>query len=1030
MLKIIVTKKRDVAGFCFNGDIVETLFDRNEVLTGVPSAGGGVGGFCGTSDGGDFVDCYAWGSVEAHVTLFASNWFNEEEPLTYHSAVSIAGGFVGISMSSTITNCYSIGSALLYDTGDIEYYASRLDGTPVLSGFASVECAQSAVVTDSYWDVTASGSADSTLATGQSTIWMQTQENYEVAGWDFDTVWEILPTITPSTDVLPYDDYYYDAEAGTYKDRWGSDLTWDGTWGSIWTANPVWCTRDMIKHNRYGLGKYIRQEYLDDDLCIELAKYCDEMVKSGITGTDSDVCDKRFRMDLVIDSAGRAADVMQMMTNLYRGFQFYSLGSIDLGIDRPQESTQMFGMGNIVKGSYSGGWLSWKESINDVRIRYLDRSHKFEQDMVGYSKRSVGDKYRPKEYHLYGVVRRSQAMREAMYLYNVSNIISRTISFRAGIDAIVAKAGQVIEFSHDVPQWGFSGRVVRSSASDVLIDQAVTLTGGETYFIRVQYPNDAMETVQISDAAADRTTSDLPILTSFSSDVSAFDKYSLGTSTSISKPFRIMKIIKEGGYEADIVGIEYNSDVYDQEAFKKPGSYYSVLNLSEMQVSSLVLHERLIVASDGTIQSALDIYWEAPSTRNVVYRSYSGAKIYSKTADNPDTWILEGFAYGTRFTLHKDADSVTEYEIKVVAVTNDGYEANLYSAPTATITLYGKTAPPEDVTNFDVTQYGDKLYFTWTPVSDVDVSFYRITRGSIYESGTTIAETDSTVLELSATDAVGSQTFWIVAVDTSGNISANPTMDTLGVAPVDGAASLSSFDIWSTGLEGSFTSDFSFEYSNVYDRTYNRKIMSLGTIDSWESLEAKNKSWEEAFSDSDLMLDSNFVTSPQSWTMLDPVVLPAIYSFVIVPEVTYKSNSTGTVSIYVSTSLNGVVWEDFSLLTTSIYTAKYLRYRVVIQNTSGVNDVKVSSILLHHASLNRTTARGQDVLIDIAGNTEEFGITFAEPPQIIATIVNGVSGAVIVDSKTVSDFVVHVENFSGSNIGTAEIDWIAEGYIE
>lgn len=72
-------------------------------------------------------------------------------------------------MSSSITNCYSIGQS---DYGLVS--------------------ADPGTTTECFWDTEASGTETSEAGVGHVTSWMQTQGNYEAAGWDFDTIWEIL----------------------------------------------------------------------------------------------------------------------------------------------------------------------------------------------------------------------------------------------------------------------------------------------------------------------------------------------------------------------------------------------------------------------------------------------------------------------------------------------------------------------------------------------------------------------------------------------------------------------------------------------------------------------------------------------------------------------------------------------------------------------------------------------------------------------------------------------------------------------
>jgi hypothetical protein len=122
----------------------------------VTGSGDIVGGFIGYANlvlETTVKDCYAWGEV---------------------TASDYAGGFIGENAGEDINNCYSIGECTGSTTG----------------GFSSVDD-DSNNVTNSFWDTDASGESESASGEGQTTSWMKVQLNYENAGWDFDTVWEM-----------------------------------------------------------------------------------------------------------------------------------------------------------------------------------------------------------------------------------------------------------------------------------------------------------------------------------------------------------------------------------------------------------------------------------------------------------------------------------------------------------------------------------------------------------------------------------------------------------------------------------------------------------------------------------------------------------------------------------------------------------------------------------------------------------------------------------------------------------------------
>ncbi|MFA5101259.1 MAG: hypothetical protein WC547_10280, partial [Candidatus Omnitrophota bacterium] len=117
-----------------------------------------------------------------------------------------------------------------------------------------------------------------------------------------------IPDVRNAGAPVDWEDYYWDGE----NYRLFSDdtiLSWDGlTYVMKYSANPVWCLRDLVTNKRYGLGEFIVTDNLDNASLLEMSQYCEERVPDGKGGYE-----KRFRMDVVIDSNNKALDVLIQM---------------------------------------------------------------------------------------------------------------------------------------------------------------------------------------------------------------------------------------------------------------------------------------------------------------------------------------------------------------------------------------------------------------------------------------------------------------------------------------------------------------------------------------------------------------------------------------------------------------------------------------------------------------------------------------------------------------------------------------------
>ena len=511
---------------------------------------------------------------------------------------------------------------------------------------------------------------------------------------------------------------------------------------------------------------------MDAAQLLEMAKYCEEKVSDGDGGYE-----KRFRLDVVIDSSTKAIDLISQLSATFRCFVFYSGGAVKLKIDKAESPVQMFGMGNIVSESFTQSWKSIKDIPNVIEIQFMNEDLNYKQEVISVMDEvsiAAGDPIRKKSLRLF-CTRTSQAVREGKYALNVAKCIQRTVTLKASIDAIACQAGDVINVSHDVPQWGIgSGRVqTGSTTSKVKLDQPITISAGKTYKIRVRFADDTQEEKTISDGAGTYTEVNVTG-NSFSQAPASYDLYSIGEENKVVAPYRIISMKRAENSEVEITALEYDADVYDTDTIVLPDNNYSALSFTIPPVENLTLTESVIVLGDGSIQSAIDVWFTKPIVTGYVLKRYNRARIYlSDNAGASYSYIGETTA--ETFKIQGGLTNAT-YKVLVVSVSDSNVENARSASPSASITLAGKDSNPNDVTNFAYT-FLNALVFTWDKNTDKDLLGYEIRDANsnwgvqnanlIYRG---LANTFTVVAPASRAPA----TYYICAFDTSGNYSATP----------------------------------------------------------------------------------------------------------------------------------------------------------------------------------------------------------------------------------------------------------------
>ena len=538
-----------------------------------------------------------------------------------------------------------------------------------------------------------------------------------------------IPKVMNGEDEVDWEDYYWEPEAELYKLIFDDTiLSWDGeTYVERFSANPIWCLYDLMTNTRYGIGDYITTDDNELDYLLEMSRYCDEKISDGEDGWE-----KRFRMDVCIDSPQQALALIMQLSTIFKGLPFYSdNGKIRIAIDKPDTSVQLFGMGNIVKESFSQSWSSKRDIPNIVYVQYDNEDNYYQQEKIEVIDQvalAAGNPINKKDVRYYGT-KLSYAIRYGRNFIKTAKYIDQAIVIRGGSGALIRQCGEVIDIAHDVPQYGFSGRVVAgSTTTKVKLDREITIEATKSYAIRVDFaePNEdgspRYEEKTVTDAPG--TYMEVNVSEAFSMAPIAFDVYSFGEVDKVVFPVRIMSLKRSRTGEVEMETLKYNENSYDDSTVVIPEKKVSSLEFDIPPVEDLNLTEAMITLKDGSIESAIDVWFTKPVMTDYEIRRYAKARIYLSD-DGGASYTLRGETTEEFFRIQGGLSISVEYTILVVSVTDKNEELSKASCPSDTITLVGKDSAPSDVIDFAYT-FVNELVFTWDKNTDNDLAGYEI----------------------------------------------------------------------------------------------------------------------------------------------------------------------------------------------------------------------------------------------------------------------------------------------------------------
>jgi len=190
--------------------------------------------------------------------------------------------------------------------------------------------------------------------------------------------------------------------------------------------------------------------------------------------------EKRYELDIVIDTQDDALSMISQICGSFRCAPLWVRDSIQLIIDKKQDPCYAFNMGNILAGSFQDSFSSLKSIPNSIDVNFADKTQNYTKQTIGFADHEAiegGEQLRPITMDLFGATRRSQVTREARFHTWAYKYQDEQVAFGGGIDSIHVMPGNVIQFQHDVTQWGYGGRIVNRIIDPIEVEDST----GSTY---------------------------------------------------------------------------------------------------------------------------------------------------------------------------------------------------------------------------------------------------------------------------------------------------------------------------------------------------------------------------------------------------------------------------------------------------------------------------------------------------------------------------------------------------------------------
>ena len=734
---------------------------------------------------------------------------------------------------------------------------------------------------------------------------------------------------------------------------------------AAYSTNPAWCLLDYLTNTRYGKGLSINEINLQT--FYDASQICLTQVTPYSGGSDINI----FDCNTAIDTSINIIDNVRELLKGCRGYLPYTAGKYELIIETTGTASITLTEDDIL-GGYNLASPDKNNKFNRVIVSFVNPERNYQIDETQWP--PINDSGLP-----------SADQHENMKTADGGYLLESRYDFKTITN--VYQAQEMAEI------------ILRRSR------ESLTLS------INVAF-----------------NSYDLAI-----GDIVNITHSSLGFSA---KPFRVLSLTFNEDFTVGLNLVEHQNSHYTW-ATKTQAALIPTTNLpnpfSIQAPASVTLSDQLVEYNDGTVIVALDILVGASPDSFVDYY-----QVEYKLSSDTD-YIIYAQGSGLNHRVLNVIDQET-YDVRVKAVNAFGTSSTYTSAQR---TIIGAIAPPSDVEDFSCNVVGQEAHLSWDAVPDLDLAYYNL-RYSTATDGSADWQNSVNLVEkisrpaTSVTVPARAGSYLIKAVDKLGNFSSNAT------AIISNVTSAINFNAVATQSEHP---SFSGTLTNL--------VLSDGTLrlDSSELFDSASGDFDDATGLFDSGLTSADLYASGNYLFSDVIDIGAVHTSRVTASITQTSDNLDDVfdsrsgnfddqpsnfdgdtpancnaHLEIATSNDNVTYTAFRNFVIGDYTARYLKFRLVMTSSDLSSTPVVSEISVTIDMPDRIFSGN-----DITTGTSTYTVTFTNPFKSVnyatgITMENANTGDYFtVSNKTINGF--DVAFFNSSDTGVSRVfDYIAKGF--
>ena len=768
------------------------------------------------------------------------------------------------------------------------------------------------------------------------------------------------------------------------------------------TSNPAHWYMDFALGRKNSQGKLmygvgLAKSQIDFEGLHAWAQFCDT---EGLT------------FNGVIDGSQTAADILSALGRC--GFASPSWASGKLGAiwdARNASPVAAFGMSNIIKGSFTISYIT-ENLAEEIIVKYINPDNDWQQDEVRVNVPNITNPLRSSTIDLFGCTSQTMAGKFANYMAAQQYYRRRRVTWDCDFEGFVCNRGDVVLLSHDLTQWGYSGRVTATGANTITFDREVPRNGMAEYMM-LKKPDGTMTTYTVLPSTGNTKTVTLTSEPEFQEGYELIDHiWFFSPLATPGKKVKILSVQPVSESRVQIVATDEYNEFYAawNGDFTVPPASTLLLD-SVPVVKNIRITENIYRGADDAIKSHISVIWD---TNGVWER----ANIRYRVGDDTYTKFT---TQATKFEF--DTQNTGTIDIEILPITG----LKVGAPTTFTGTVYGITSTLPNVEGLTDFYRDGKMVLTWRYVKDPRTIDYEIRKGTSWEKGEVLGRVTNNEFI-----TIGNGQYW-VAAHTGSLYSPVPTLiDIEGSTLVSNV--IATFDEEATGWSGTCSGGAIVDGTNIIlagdDLVSTIPVFSaIPSLLYWDGVASQGIYEIPAGHIVDIgHSQACSVTVSYRMSADSPYNIFSTFPLLSTME-SIAGNYAGFANVQIQMAIapdSGVFgdWRDF---VPGSYVGRKFKFRAVLSSTSPTVTA-ILDTLVFSVDVPDRVETGTGITVPIAGYTVTYAKPFQVAPNVQITIVAAQTGDdAVLTNETDEGFDIIVTDIN-DDPAERTINWVAQGY--